>query len=97
MPYSGPLSAYAEVGKTDAAYSQKINAEGSVNGRKISFVSHDVAYSPPKMLEQARKLVESDEVLLIFQWPEAPTTAIQRYMNAKKCRKLFVAARHKVE
>jgi branched-chain amino acid transport system substrate-binding protein len=81
MPYSGPLSAYAEVGKTDAAYSQKINAEGSVNGRKISFVSHDVAYSPPKTLEQARKLVESDKVLLIFQWPEAPTnTAIQRYI-----------------
>jgi branched-chain amino acid transport system substrate-binding protein len=66
MPYSGPLSAYAEIGKTEAAYFQKINAEGGINGRKINFISYDDAYSPPKTVEQARKLVESDEVLLIF-------------------------------
>jgi branched-chain amino acid transport system substrate-binding protein len=93
MPYSGPLSAYAEIGKTQAAYFQKINAEGGINGRKISFISYDDAYSPPKTLEQARRLVESDEVLLIFQSLGTPTnTAIQRYMNAKKVPQLFVSA-----
>jgi hypothetical protein len=66
MPYSGPASAYATIGKTEAAYFNKINAEGGINGRKINFVSYDDGYSPPKAVEQARKLVESDEVLLIF-------------------------------
>src|SRR5580692_9168525 len=66
MPYSGPASAYGVMGKTEAAYFRKINAEGGINGRKISFISYDDAYSPPKAVEQARKLVESDEVLLVF-------------------------------
>src|ERR1700675_4175182 len=66
MPYSGPASAYATIGKTEAAYFNKINADGGINGRKINFISYDDGYSPPKAVEQARKLVESDEVLLIF-------------------------------
>jgi hypothetical protein len=66
MPYSGPASAYATIGKTEAAYFNKINAEGGINGRKINFVSYDDGYSPPKTVEQARKLVENDEVLLVF-------------------------------
>jgi branched-chain amino acid transport system substrate-binding protein len=92
MPYSGPASAYGEIGKTEAAYFQKVNAEGGVNGRKINFISYDDAYSPPKAVEQARKLVESDEVLLIFNPLGTPSnTAIQRYMNAKKVPQLFVS------
>jgi ABC-type branched-subunit amino acid transport system substrate-binding protein len=67
MPYSGPASSYGVIGKTEAAYFNKINAEGGVNGRKITFISYDDAYRPPKAIEQARKLVEGDEVLLIFQ------------------------------
>src|SRR5215831_19293391 len=63
MPYSGPASAYGEIGKTQAAYFRKVNAEGGVNGRKINFISYDDGYSPPKTVEQARKLVESYEVL----------------------------------
>jgi hypothetical protein len=78
MPYSGPASAYGEVGKTEAAYFQKVNAEGGINGRKINFISYDDGYSPPKAVEQARKLVESDGVLLIFNPLGTPSnTAIQ--------------------
>ena len=66
MPYSGPASAYGIIGKTMSAYMRMINDNGGVNGRKINFISYDDAYSPPKTVEQARKLVESDEVLLIF-------------------------------
>jgi branched-chain amino acid transport system substrate-binding protein len=92
MPYSGPASAYGLIGKTEAAYFNKVNAEGGINGRKIKFISYDDAYSPPKAVEQARKLVESDEVLLIFQSLGTPSnTAIQKYMNAKKVPQLFVA------
>ncbi|MDU6746717.1 MAG: ABC transporter substrate-binding protein, partial [Bradyrhizobium sp.] len=92
MPYSGPASAYGIIGKTEAAYFKKINAEGGINGRKINFVSYDDAYSPPKAVEQARKLVESDEVLLIFNSLGTPSnSAIQKYMNAKKVPQLFVA------
>jgi branched-chain amino acid transport system substrate-binding protein len=92
MPYSGPISAYAEIGKTQAAYFQKINVEGGINGRKINFISYDDGFSPPKTVEQARKLVESDQVLLIFQSLGTPTnTAIQRYLNAKKVPQLFVS------
>jgi branched-chain amino acid transport system substrate-binding protein len=91
-PYSGPASAYGMIGKTIAAYFKKVNAEGGINGRKINFISYDDAYSPPKAVEQARKLVESDEVLLIFQSLGTPSnTAIQKYMNAKKVPQLFVA------
>ena len=92
MPYSGPASAYGVIGRTEAAYFRKINAEGGINGRKINFISYDDAYSPPKTVEQARKLVESDEVLLIFGSLGTPSnTAIQKYMNAKKVPQLFVA------
>jgi branched-chain amino acid transport system substrate-binding protein len=92
MPYSGPVSAYGVIGKTEAAFFNKLNADGGINGRKINFISYDDAYSPPKTVEQARKLVESDEVLLIFNSLGTPTnTAIQKYMNAKKVPQLFVA------
>ena len=66
MPYSGPASAYGVIGKTEEAFFRKINAEGGINGRKITYVTYDDAYSPPKTVEQARKLVESDEVLVVF-------------------------------
>ena len=93
MPYSGPASAYGLIGKTIDAYFKKVNAEGGVNGRKINFISYDDAYSPPKAVEQARKLVESDEVLLIFQSLGTPSnTAIQKYLNAKKVPQLFVSS-----
>ena len=92
MPYSGPASAYGVIGKTEEAYFKKINAEGGINGRKINFISYDDGYSPPKTVEQARKLVESDEVLMIFNsLGTPPNTAIQKYMNAKKVPQLFVA------
>lgn len=92
MPYSGPLSAYALIGRTEAAYFNKINAEGGVNGRKLRFISYDDAFSPPKTVEQARKLVENDKVLLIFQSLGTPTNnAIRQYLNQKKVPQLFVA------
>src|ERR1700682_5275850 len=92
MPYSGPASAYGAIGKTEAAYFKKINDAGGINGRKINFISYDDGYSPPKMVEQARKLVESDEVLLIFNPLGTPgNTAIQKYMNAKKVPQIFVS------
>ena len=91
-PYSGPASAYGVIGKTETAYFNKVNAEGGINGRKINFISYDDGYSPPKTVEQARKLVESDEVLLVFNPLGTPSnTAIQKYMNAKKVPQLFVA------
>jgi len=91
-PYSGPASAYGVIGKTAEAYFKKVNAEGGINGRKINFISYDDGYSPPKTVEQARKLVESDEVLLIFNPLGTPSnTAIQKYMNSKKVPQLFVA------
>jgi branched-chain amino acid transport system substrate-binding protein len=92
MPYSGAASAYGVIGKTEEAYFRKINAEGGINGRKINFVSYDDGYSPPKTVEQARKLIESDEVLLIFNsLGTAMNSAIQKYMNSKKIPQLFVA------
>jgi branched-chain amino acid transport system substrate-binding protein len=92
MPYSGPASAYGVIGKTEAAYFKKINAEGGINGRKINFISYDDSYSPPKAVEQARKLVESDDVLLIFNSLGTPSnSAIQKYLNARKIPQLFVA------
>jgi branched-chain amino acid transport system substrate-binding protein len=92
MPYSGPASAYGVIGRTEAAYFKKINDAGGINGRKINFISYDDAYSPPKAVEQARKLVESDEVLLIFNSLGTPSnSAIHKYMNAKKVPQLFVA------
>ena len=92
MPYSGPASAYGVIGKTEEAYFKRINAEGGVNGRKINFISYDDGYSPPKAVEQARKLVESDEVLLVFNPLGTPSnSAIQKYLNGKKVPQLFVA------
>src|SRR5689334_50022 len=92
MPYSGPASSYSVIGKTEAAYFNKISAEGGINGRKINFISYDDGYSPPKTVEQARKLVESDEVLLIFNsLGTPPNSAIHKYMNSKKVPQLFVA------
>ena len=92
MPYSGPASAYGVIGKTEEAYFKKINAEGGINGRKITFISYDDTYSPPKTVEQARKLVESDEVLIVFNsLGTPPNSAIQKYMNSKKVPQLFVA------
>jgi ABC-type branched-subunit amino acid transport system substrate-binding protein len=93
MPYSGPASAYGVIGKTEAAYFKKINSEGGIHGRKINFISYDDAYSPPKAVEQARKLVESDGVLFIFNSLGTPSnSAIQKYMNEKKVPQLFVAS-----
>ncbi|TGN86334.1 branched-chain amino acid ABC transporter substrate-binding protein [Bradyrhizobium yuanmingense] len=93
MPYSGPASGYAAIGKTEEAYFNKINAEGGINGRKIRFISYDDGYSPPKTVEQARKLVESDNVLLIFgSLGTSTNSAIRKYMNEKKVPQLFVAS-----
>ncbi len=92
MPYSGPASAYGIIGKTEEAYFRMINDQGGINGRKIKFVTYDDAYSPPKAVEQVRKLVESDEVLVVFNPLGTPSnTAIQKYLNAKKIPQLFVA------
>jgi branched-chain amino acid transport system substrate-binding protein len=92
VPYSGPASAYGIIGKTEEAYFKMINENGGINGRKIKFISYDDAYSPPKAVEQVRKLVESDEVLVVFNALGTPSnTAIQKYLNAKKVPQLFVA------
>jgi branched-chain amino acid transport system substrate-binding protein len=91
-PYSGPASAYGTIGRTIAAYFKKINAEGGINGRMIKFITLDDGYSPPKTVEQTRKLVEREKVLLIFQGLGTPTnSAIHKYMNRKKVPQLFVA------
>ena len=91
-PYSGPASAYGQIGGTIEKYFEMVNANGGVNGRMVEFISYDDAYSPPKTVEQARKLVESDEVALIFQpLGTPPNSAIHKYMNAKKVPHLFVA------
>jgi branched-chain amino acid transport system substrate-binding protein len=93
MPYSGPASSYASIGKSEAAYFRMINEQGGINGRNINFISYDDGYSPPKTVEQARKLVESDEVLLIFNpLGTATNSAIQKYMNNKKVPQLFVSS-----
>src|SRR5437588_532088 len=92
MPYSGPASAYGVIGKTEEAYFKMINDKGGINGRKINFVTYDDGYSPPKAVEQVRKLVESDEVLAVFNPLGTPSnSAIQKYLNAKKIPQLFVA------
>ena len=91
-PFCGPASAYATIGKTQAAYMKMINDQGGVNGRKINLIQYDDAYSPPKAVEQVRKLVESDEVLLTFQILGTPSNAaVQKYLNAKKVPQLFAA------
>jgi branched-chain amino acid transport system substrate-binding protein len=93
MPYSGPASAFGVIGRTAEAYFKKINAEGGINGRKINFVTYDDGYSPPKSVEQVRKLVESDEVLAVFSPVGTPSnTAIQKYLTSKKVPQLFVGS-----
>ena len=92
MPYSGPASAYGQIGRAEMAYFQKINDEGGINGRKIKLISLDDGYSPPKAVEMVRRLVEQDEVLFVFQSLGTPSnSAIHKYMNAKKVPQLFVA------
>jgi branched-chain amino acid transport system substrate-binding protein len=92
VPFSGPASAYATIGRAQAAYIKMINDEGGVNGRKINLIQYDDAYSPPKAVEQVRKLVESDEVLLTFQIIGTPSNAaVQKYLNGKKVPQLFAA------
>ena len=92
-PYSGPASAFSMVAKAEEAYFRKINAEGGINGRKIVFISYDDSYSPPKTVEQTRKLVESDEVLLVFNaMGTASNSAVQKYLNIKKTPQLFVSS-----
>jgi len=92
MPYSGPASAYGIIGKTEEAYFKMANDQGGINGRKVNFITYDDGYSPPKAVEQVRKLVESDEVLAVFNPLGTPSnTAIQKYLNAKKIPQLFVA------
>jgi branched-chain amino acid transport system substrate-binding protein len=92
VPFSGPASAYASIGKAQAAYFKMINDQGGVNGRKINLIQYDDAYSPPKAVEQVRKLVENDEVLLTFQIVGTPSNAaVQKYLNAKKVPQLFAA------
>jgi len=90
--YSGPASAYGVIGKTEEAYFKMINDQGGINGRKINFISYDDGYSPPKTVEQIRKLIESDEVFLVFNALGTPTqSAVQKYQNSKKVPQLFLA------
>src|SRR6187551_367792 len=91
-PFSGPASAYATIGKTQAAYMKMINDQGGVNGRKINLIQYDDAYSPPKTVEQVRKLVEGDEVLFTFQIiGTAANAAVQKYLNGKKIPQLLAS------
>lgn len=92
MPYSGPASAYGAIGKAELAYFQMVNEQGGVNGRKINLISLDDAYSPPRAVEQVRKLVEEDQVLALFQNLGTPSnSAVHKYVNAKKIPHLFIA------
>ena len=92
MPFSGPASAYATIGKVEAAYFRMINDQGGINGRKINLIAYDDGYNPARTVEQVRKLVESDEVLFTFQTlGTAPNASVQKYLNAKKVPQLFAA------
>ncbi len=92
MPYSGPASAYGAIGKADAAYFTMINEQGGINGRKVNFITRDDGYSPPKTVEQVRKLVEEDQVLFMYNTlGTPPNSAIWDYMNENKVPQLFVA------
>ncbi len=93
MPYSGATSPYGAIGKSEAAYFAMINNQGGINGRKINFISRDDASSPPKTLEMVRKLVEEDQVLLMFgPLGTPPNTAIWSYLNENKVPQLFLAS-----
>ena len=92
MPYSGPLSSYGLIGRAEAAYFKMINEQGGVNGRKINLISVDDGYSPPKTVEQVRRLVEQEQVAFLFQTLGTPTNiAIRQYLNDNKVPQLFVA------
>jgi branched-chain amino acid transport system substrate-binding protein len=92
MPYSGPASAYANIGKTEAAYFEMINKQGGINGRKLEFISLDDGYAPPKTVEMTRKLVEQDEVLFLYgMLGTPPNSAIHRYVHGKKIPHIFLA------
>jgi branched-chain amino acid transport system substrate-binding protein len=92
VPFSGPASAYAGIGKTQAAYLRMINDQGGINGRKLNLIQYDDAYSPPKAVEQVRKLVEGDEVLFTFQIIGTPSNAaVQKYLNAKQVPQLLAS------
>jgi ABC-type branched-subunit amino acid transport system substrate-binding protein len=94
IPYSGPVSAFSAIGKVEAAYFRMVNERGGINGRKINLISYDDAGTPPKTVEQVRKLVEGDEVLFIFQTVgSASNIAIQKYLNDRKIPQLFVGGR----
>src|ERR1700709_2572425 len=93
MPYSGPASSYGVIGKTEEAFFKMVNDQGGIGGRKINFITYDDGYRRPMAIEQARKLVESDEVLLIFQSLGTPSnSAIMKYMTPKKVPQRFVAS-----
>ncbi len=93
IAYSGPVSAYGSIGRTQAAYFRKVNDEGGINGRKINFLSLDDAYTPAKAVEQVRKLIEQEEVFALFQnIGTASNAAIQKYTNSKKVPALFVGS-----
>jgi branched-chain amino acid transport system substrate-binding protein len=93
VPYSGPASAYSVIGKVEAAYFKMINEQGGINGRKITFLSYDDGYSPPKTIEQVRRLVEGDQVLFLFNIVGTPgNAAVQRYVNGKKIPHLFISS-----
>src|SRR5271157_387420 len=91
-PYSGPASSYGVIGRTEAAYFKMINEQGGVNGRKINFISLDDGYSPPKTVEQVRRLVEDEKVAFLFQTLGTPSNlAIRQYLNDNKVPQLFVS------
>ena len=91
-PYSGPASAYGTIGKSLGAYFRMVNEQGGINGRRINYITYDDGYSPPKAVEMARRLVEQDQVALIFQPLGTPSnSAIHKYMNQSKVPQLFVA------
>jgi branched-chain amino acid transport system substrate-binding protein len=91
-PYSGPASAYGQIGKAIEAYFKMVNDKGGINGRKVTFISYDDGYAPPKTVEMVRKLVEEDKVLFVYQTLGTPSnTAIHKYLNGKKVPQLFVA------
>src|SRR4051812_43916760 len=93
MPYSGPVSSYSPIGKLEAAFFKMVNDQGGVAGRKINFISLDDGYSPPKTVEQVRRLVEEDQVALLFNTLGTPTnSAIVRYVNQKKVPHLFISS-----
>ena len=91
LPYSGPVSGFGVIGRAQEAYFEKVNADGGINGRKVKFITLDDAYSPPKTVEHTRKLVEQEEVLVMFgSLGTATNDAVHRYLNSKKVPQLFV-------